>query len=62
MKVVGIFQPYADEPLAHLRDKDGNKEDDQDGLTPAILHARLEKQSLHKCPVSNFYVFFKSSK
>ena len=39
MQVVGIVQPYADEPLAHTSDEDEDDEEDQDGLTPAILRA-----------------------
>ena len=41
MEVVGIVQPYADKPLAHTSDED-NDEEDQDGLTPAVLRARFE--------------------
>ncbi|KAK2555914.1 hypothetical protein P5673_022183 [Acropora cervicornis] len=41
MQVVGIVQPYADEPLAHTSDED---EEDQDGLTPAVLRARFEDE------------------
>ena len=41
MQVVDNVQPYADEPLAHTSDED---EDDQDGLTPAVLRARFEDE------------------
>lgn len=42
MEVVGMVQPYADEPLAHTSDEDEDEQDDQDGLTPAVLRARFE--------------------
>ena len=42
MQVAGIVQPYADEPLAHRSDEDKDDEEDQDGLTPAVLGARFE--------------------
>ena len=41
MQVVDNVQPYADEPLAHTSDED---EEDQDGLTPAVLRARFEDE------------------
>ena len=44
MQVVGIVQPYADEPLAHTSDEDEDDEEDQDGLTPAVLRARFEDE------------------
>ena len=44
MEIVGIVQPYADEPLAHTSDKDEDDEEDQDGLTPAVLRARFEDE------------------
>ncbi|XP_044171415.1 uncharacterized protein LOC114971919 [Acropora millepora] len=44
MQVVGIVQPYADEPLAHTSDEDEDEEEDQDGLTPAVLRARFEDE------------------
>jgi hypothetical protein len=44
MEVVSIVQPYADEPLAHLSDEDEDEEDDQDGLTPAVLRSRFEDE------------------
>ena len=44
MQVVGIVQPYADEPLAHTSDEDEDDEEIQDGLTPAVLRARFEDE------------------
>lgn len=46
IEVVGHFEPCEDEPLAS---DDGDNEDeedeiDADGLTPAVLEARLERQ------------------
>ena len=34
-------QPYEDEPLAHPSDDEEDIEDDQDGLSPAVLRARF---------------------
>ena len=44
MQVVGIVQPYADEPLAHTSDEDKDDEEVQDGLTPAVLRAIFEDE------------------
>ena len=44
MEIVGIVQPYAEEPLAHSSDDGEGDEADQDGLTPATLRARFESQ------------------
>ena len=44
MQVVDNVQPYADEPLAHTSDEDEDDEEDQDGLTPAVLRARFEDE------------------
>ena len=46
IEVVSHFEPYEDEPLAS---EDGDNEDeedeiDADGLTPAVLEARFERQ------------------
>ena len=46
IEVVSHFEPYEDEPLAS---DDGDNEDeedeiDADGLTPAVLEARFERQ------------------
>ena len=42
IEVVGIVEPYAEEPLAHSSDEGEDDEADQDGLTPATLRARFE--------------------
>ena len=42
MEVLGQVQPYTDEPLAHTSDEDEDAEEDQDGLSPAVLRSRLE--------------------
>ncbi|XP_068713257.1 uncharacterized protein [Montipora foliosa] len=44
MQVVGIAQPYADEPLAHTSDEDEDDEEDQDGLIHAVLRAIFEDE------------------
>ena len=44
MEIVGIVQPYTEEPLAHLSDKREDDEADQDGVSPATLRARFESQ------------------
>ena len=44
MEIVGIVQPYAEEPLAHSSDDGEGDEADQDGLTPATLRARFESR------------------
>ena len=48
MQVVGIVQPYADEPLAHTSDEDEDDKEDQDGLTHAVLRARFEDEVTFK--------------
>lgn len=42
MEVAGHVEPYADEPLAHPSDEEEDAEEDQDGLSPAVLRARFE--------------------
>ena len=42
MEVLGQVQPYTDKPLAHTSDEDEDAEEDQDGLSPAVLRSRLE--------------------
>ena len=42
MEVLGFVQPYADEPLAHTSDEEDDAEEDQDGLSPAVLRARFQ--------------------
>ena len=37
MEVVGHVEPYAGEPLAHSSDEEEDTEEDQDGLSPAVL-------------------------
>ena len=37
MEVVGHVEPYAVEPLAHSSDEEEDTEEDQDGLSPAVL-------------------------
>lgn len=44
MEVLGQVQPYADEPPAHTSDEDEDAEEDQDGLSPAVLRSRLERE------------------
>ena len=42
MEVIGILQPYAEKLLAHTSEEEEDKEEQQDGLTPVVLHARFE--------------------
>lgn len=44
MEVLGQVQPYADEPAAHTSDEEEDAEEDQDGLSPAVLRSRLERE------------------
>ena len=44
MAVLGQVQPYADEPPAHTSDEEEDAEEDQDGLSPAVLRSRLERE------------------
>ena len=37
-----LVEPYQDETRAHSSDEEANEEEDIDGLSPAILRARLE--------------------
>ena len=40
--ILSIVRPYADEPLAHSSDESEDVENDQDGLSPAILRGRFQ--------------------
>ena len=44
IEVVGLVEPYANEPPAHSSDDDEDDEEDSDGLSPAVLRARFERQ------------------
>lgn len=44
IEVVGLVEPYANEPPAHSSDDDEDDEEDADGLSPAVLRARFERQ------------------
>ena len=44
MEVLGQVQPYADEPPAHTSDEEEDAVEDQDGLSPAVLRSRLERE------------------
>ena len=44
MEVLGQVQPYADEPPAHMSDEEEDAEEDQDGLSPAVLRSRLKRE------------------
>ena len=46
IEVVGHVEPYEDEPLASDEGNNEDEEDevDADGLTPAVLEARFERQ------------------
>jgi len=43
-EVVGLVEPYANEPPAHSSDDNEDNEEDSDGLSPAVLRARFERQ------------------
>ena len=44
MEIVGLVEPYADEPPAHSSDDEEDSEEDLDGLSPAVLRARFERE------------------
>ena len=44
MEVLGQVQPYVDEPPAHTSDEEEDAEEDQDGLSPAVLRSRFERE------------------
>lgn len=58
MEIIGIVEPYADEPLAHTSDEDEDDKDDQDGLTPAVLRSRFEGEVSVNDWLVIFYVRF----
>jgi len=43
METLGQVRPYADEPSTHTSDEEEDAEDDQDGLSPAVLRSRFER-------------------
>ncbi|XP_029203196.2 uncharacterized protein LOC114967358 [Acropora millepora] len=60
MEVVGLVEPYADEPPAHSSDDEEDSEEDLDGLSPAVLRARFEREvavkewcTCRECAVEN---------
>ena len=54
MEVLGQVR-YADEPPANTSDKEEDAEEDQDGLSPVVLRARLEREiPLNECCVFGF--------
>ena len=44
MEVVGLVERYADELPAHSSDDEEDLEEDLDGLSPAVLRARFERE------------------
>ena len=44
LEVSGVVEPYRFEPSASEDDEEPENEEDEDGLTPAILEARSENQ------------------
>ena len=44
MEVLGLVEPYADEPPAHSSDEEEDSEEDLDGLSPAVLRARFQRE------------------
>ena len=44
MEVLGEVQPYVDELPTHMGDKEEDAEEDQNGLSPAVLRSRLERE------------------
>jgi len=53
IEVLRQVQPYTDEPPAHTSDEEEDAEEDQDGLSPAVLRARLERE----VPLNEWRVF-----
>ena len=51
-EMVSIVRPYADEPLAHSSDQKEDDENDQDGLSSAILRGRFQDE----VPVNDWLV------
>ena len=44
IEVVGLVEPYANAPPAHSSDDDEDHQEDSDGLSPAVLRARFQRQ------------------
>lgn len=40
----GDFQPYQDEPVGLSSDEEERNDTDEDGLTPAVLESRFERE------------------
>ena len=51
-EMVSIVRPYADEPLAHSSDESEDDENDQDGLSSAIVRGRFQDE----VPVNDWLV------
>ena len=51
-EMVSIIGPHVDEPLACLSDESEDDENDQDGLSPAVLHGRFQ----YEVPVNDWLV------
>ena len=51
-EMVSIVRPYADEPLAYSSDQSEDDENDQDGLSSAILCGRFQDE----VPVNDWLV------
>ena len=51
-EMVSIVRPYAAEPLAHSSDESEDDENDQDGLSPAVLRGRFQDE----VPVNDWLV------
>ena len=45
--VGGLVEPYRFEPVAPVGYEEPEEEEDEDGLTPAILEARADNQITH---------------
>ena len=50
-----IVEPCASEPPAHSSDDDEDHEEDSDGLFPALLRARFERQVAVNERLVNFF-------
>ena len=44
IELLGQVQPYMDKPPAHTSDEEEDAGEDQDGLSPAVLRSRLERE------------------
>ena len=56
--VLRQVQRYTDEPPAHTSDEEADVEEDQDGLSPAELRARMERKVQYRSQMVSFLFYF----